>query len=97
MKPGQLGRTRRERALSEAAPELEQKRARDGIRLHAAAAKARIAELKREQQVKSEDKDDVECSVFAPARPQRGRAILVQVLLHQAEQLATAVRMATGV
>src|SRR5262245_60084811 len=38
--------------------------------------------------------DNVDCSVFAPARPERGRPILVQALLHRAEQLAAAVNAA---
>src|SRR5262249_24305865 len=37
-----------------------------------------------------EYKDNVECSIFAPARPERGRVILVQALLHRAEHLAVA-------
>jgi len=44
-----------------------------------------------------EYKDNVECSIFAPARPERGRTILVQALLHEAEQLATAAMMATEI
>jgi hypothetical protein len=44
---------------------------------------------------KAVPEDDVECSVFAPARPRRGRTILIQALLHRAEQLAIAVGMAS--
>jgi TIR domain len=41
--------------------------------------------------------DHVSCSVFATARPQRGRAIVVQALLHRAEQLAAAAKLAIAV
>ena len=38
--------------------------------------------------------DNVTCSVFATARPQRGRSIQVQAVLHRAEQLAAAAQLA---
>jgi hypothetical protein len=40
-------------------------------------------------------RDNVECSVFAPARPARGDSILIQALLHRAEQLFAAIEIAT--
>jgi hypothetical protein len=38
--------------------------------------------------------DSVDCSVFAPATPKRGRQMLIQALLHRAEQLAVAIKIA---
>ena len=42
-------------------------------------------------------RDKVECSVFAPASPKRGRPMLVQALLHRVEEFAVAIRRATEV
>jgi hypothetical protein len=39
-------------------------------------------------------RDNVECSVFAPANPTKGRRILIQALLHKADQFAAAIRIA---
>jgi hypothetical protein len=41
-------------------------------------------------------RDNVECSVFAPANPTRGRRILIQALLHQANQFPQAIIKATA-
>jgi hypothetical protein len=60
------------------------------------ASKAGGRSRRQDEDDKDQDKDDVECSVFAPARPQRGRTIVVQVLLHQTEQLAAAIKLAVG-
>jgi TIR domain-containing protein len=40
--------------------------------------------------------DNVECSVFAPGKPERGRQILVQALLHRIGQLAVAAKIASA-
>jgi hypothetical protein len=39
--------------------------------------------------------DDVECSVFASAKAEQGCTVIIQALLHRAQQLAQAVKMAT--
>src|SRR5262249_19967786 len=42
-------------------------------------------------------RDNVDCSVFAPARPKRDSTIVVQALVHQADLLAGAVALAAAI